>query len=74
MRVPPDPVTRAALATGWHCSRVLLASPFVVTALGPGAPGQETVYFMSNYVDKFTDGVLPGKSFLGPVKDGGHIM
>eukprot|EP00747_Dinoflagellata_sp_TGD_P182073 gnl/TRDRNA2_/TRDRNA2_36143_c0_seq1.p1 gnl/TRDRNA2_/TRDRNA2_36143_c0~~gnl/TRDRNA2_/TRDRNA2_36143_c0_seq1.p1 ORF type:complete len:459 (+),score=94.62 gnl/TRDRNA2_/TRDRNA2_36143_c0_seq1:67-1443(+) len=34
------------------------------------ASGAETVY-----VDKFTDGVLdPSKPFLGPVKDGGHIV
>merc|ERR1719217_1466906 len=32
--------------------------------------GSQTVY-----VDKFTDGILdPAKPFLGPVKDGGHII
>merc|ERR550514_171252 len=45
---------------------------FVVAALVTGAAGlgAETVY-----VDRFTDGILdPNKPFLGPVKDGGHII
>jgi acetamidase/formamidase len=45
---------------------------FTFGALAVGAAGQaaETVF-----VDKFTDGVLdPKKAFLGPVRDGGHII
>eukprot|EP00746_Dinoflagellata_sp_MGD_P161935 gnl/MRDRNA2_/MRDRNA2_89280_c0_seq1.p1 gnl/MRDRNA2_/MRDRNA2_89280_c0~~gnl/MRDRNA2_/MRDRNA2_89280_c0_seq1.p1 ORF type:complete len:487 (+),score=110.04 gnl/MRDRNA2_/MRDRNA2_89280_c0_seq1:90-1463(+) len=44
---------------------------FVQVAGGLGIhDGSQTVY-----VDKFTDGILdPKKPFLGPVKDGGHII
>ena len=51
-------------------SLTFVVAPLAVTALGPGGAGVETVY-----VDKFTDGVLdPARTFLGPVKDGGHII
>mmetsp|Transcript_107558 Transcript_107558/g.229652 ORF Transcript_107558/g.229652 Transcript_107558/m.229652 type:complete len:461 (-) Transcript_107558:3-1385(-) len=55
---------------------VIVATPlFVVIFLLSGdralaSEGSQTVY-----VDKFTDGLLdPKKPFLGPVKDGGHII
>ncbi|CAE8594590.1 unnamed protein product [Polarella glacialis] len=50
-----------------HAVSLLLWSVCTRTVTASGA---ETVY-----VDKFTDGVLdPNKPFLGPVKDGGHII
>ena len=52
------------------CRALVLAFLPTALALGPGGTGAETVY-----VDKFTDGVLdPGRPFLGPVKDGGHVI
>ena len=49
---------------------ILALSCSAAIALGPGGAGAETVY-----VDKFTDGVLdPARPFLGPVKDGGHVI
>lgn len=42
----------------------------VVVQVAAALEGAQTVY-----VDKFTDGLLdPKKPFLGPVKDGGHII
>lgn len=51
-------------------SALLLLLAAISGQTADAAAGVETVY-----VDKFTDGLLdPGKPFLGPVKDGGHII
>lgn len=54
---------------GHQCVALSVALMFLLQASG-SLDGSQTVY-----VDKFTDGILdPAKTFLGPVKDGGHII